>query len=227
MGGGISSLSTFIHSAFARAIGLTMLLAITMLATLPEVSHAQACPDDTWTGPISYIGTISTPSGPCTVTITYCYKDVNPLGPLFEFQLTSVTPQPGCTACQSLTFDQLIREARDLMIDHVESTDPNCYIFNGSIPPCSGGTFATAVTEVSDCWEDVPYVWTDGKTYDAFYPCGMTFCTTTCQWCSDANGLEHTCTSTDNYTGGCEALPSPDTWLINTCYDIQVCGGTN
>src|SRR5665213_853386 len=41
--GGVSSLFTFIHSAFARALGLAMILAILMLC-MPEVGRGQTCP---------------------------------------------------------------------------------------------------------------------------------------------------------------------------------------
>jgi len=41
--GDISSLSTFIHSAFARALGLAMFLAISIFVTMPGISQAH-CP---------------------------------------------------------------------------------------------------------------------------------------------------------------------------------------
>jgi len=226
MGGGISSLSTFTHSAFARAIGFAMILAISVLATLPEVSHAQACPDDTWTGPLTYTATVSTPSGPCTFTITYCYKELIP-GIEYEDIVTSVTPQPGCVPCTNETPDWLIERARDVVAQVVEAAQLKSII--ARIPPCTSGQVTTFETFVSDCWEDEPYVWTDGQTYNAYFPCGMTFCNLSCEWCLDSNGdlVNDGCTGTDNYTGGCQPLPPEDIWQPWTCYAVSICGGVN
>jgi hypothetical protein len=229
------SKNAFFHSAFARALGLSMLFAITMLAALPEVSRGQ-CPANTWTPPTlycdPYTGPVSagpvTLAGGCQVNYTYCFQtcyiDLPGWPPSYtSVAIESISPVPGCAACDPLTPDQMIK----LLLQKLETTGSGG-VGEGGPPPCTDG-FTYVVTYAMDCWEDVPYQ-LNGQWYNSYVTCGNSndYCETDCKYCKNSDGSwSTTCSSESHDDGTCNPLPTPDNWQPNTCYDIQVCGGPN
>lgn len=221
--------SSIIHSAFARALGLVVLFAISMLFSLPKVSHAQ-CPDSLWpspgpdyAGPIT-VGPVELPGTTCYVTYTYCWRPFN-IGDSegIDYVLETVTPVPGCAGCAGLAPDSIIK----LTLQSFEFIQQPGLLERINIPPCSEGpcTGEWVNTYAMACYEET----TDQNGDTTYVPCGPgSFCTTTCKYCSN-NGtvVQCSCSSTGNYEGGCGSLPIPDYWRFGQCYNIWICGGPN
>ncbi len=209
-----------------RIFGLLTFLTVLTLGTLPMISLAQCPPNDpappgqdpwvgNWVGP--YSKTIQLTGTNCYVTYIYCSREGS--DPVFGFFwatfLESVTPVPG-SDCSNLPPDQVIK----LLYQQLET------IGNGTtVGPCTNGT--TYVVNIApDCWEDVPFLWTDGKWYPAYQSCGTAGnCRANCQVCQNADGTyTTTCTYSGSDDGSCTPLPNPDQWQPNTCYDVAPCG---
>ena len=186
------------------------------------------CAGNPWNGPAQG-GPVTLWLGSCQVTYTYCWRQCDqdlPGWPVtyYEYVLESVTPVPGCTACDNITPDSMIRA-----LVHVLQTTGD----NGGPPPpyCGNDTTLYTVAYAMDCWEDVPYQF-NGQWYNSYIACGdpNDYCVTKCEICQQGyNGpyVYSNCSSTSYDDGTCNPLPSPDLWVPNVCYDIQVCGGPN
>ncbi len=215
------------RSAFIHSFGLLMFLTFATIATLPGVSKAQ-CPANTWspptiscdpwTGPGS-AGPVTLPGG-CQVTYTYCsrtcYIDLTGWPPSYtSIAIASISPVPGCVACDGLTPDQMIK----LLLQKLETIGSGG-IGLGGPPPCTDG-FTYVVTYANDCWEEQV---NNGDT--SYVACGDAndYCEMDCKYCKNPDGSwSTTCTSTSHDDGTCNPLPTPDVWVVGTCYDVVPC----
>ncbi len=195
-----------------------MLLAISILASLPIVSWGQ-CPDPStpdpgppWTGP--HTTSIILGNG-CNVTVTYCDR-VNDGGSEYEMYIESVQPtDPLDPPCNSLTPTQTITQAYIYFQQFGDPTDVY-------VPPCSSGETQTLHEYLEGCWR-MEYV----SGNPIYYPCDPnyfgTICEYTCSVCDDNGTIIFTgCSMTSVGTNSCH-VPA-DTWVPNTCYSLNLCG---
>ncbi len=225
---GISSRSALIHSAFARALGLTMILAMALLTTLPEVSRAQTCPTGilpagcSWSAGMPITEDISLGGDPndcaqppppgypknCCFQITYCLACCNGVA-----YATLESFQPGNFMCDNVDPETMYNYA----ITYISGQAARAC----GVPPCGQPALVVSVSTPT-CWTR-----SNPSGSDVYGPCyNDCSCTTTCDVCTDSNNnlVYSNCTSvTHDGTGNpctpaCAPDPGANNWLAGTCY---------
>ncbi len=218
------SKNAFIHSAFARALGLTMLFAITMLAALPEVGRGQ-CPDPNAFPPYGVAWTeasaIETLSTGCQVSVTYCWRNVEDDASNYENQyvVIGVTPFDPPGGCPDLSGVDIVTQAIDKFWH-----DPIVMLW---VNPCDGpgGWSQTTTVDLVEatCWKLCSGPDCSGMLYTVCLD-GTAWCEETCQACADLqNAVNYiNCTTQSFGTGNCTPISQTDVWNINECYDLDI-----
>ncbi|HZK76050.1 MAG TPA: hypothetical protein VFD13_04000 [Candidatus Kapabacteria bacterium] len=91
----------------------------------------------------------------------------------------------------------------------------------GGPTPCTDG-FTYVATYAQECWEEL----LDGNGNPYYVPCGAgtDYCELDCKYCKNTDGSWNiTCTSTNHDDGTCNPLPTPDVWVVGTCYHVAPC----
>ena len=192
-----------------------MLLAITMLATLPEVSKAQTCPPDgweryNWTGPYTVIESVPDPNGGyCPVLVYYCLP-VDPTEPIIY--IDGVEAQSGC---DDMSGDQIIKGAEEQVY-----LDPTLMAKLG-VPNCQELPAISVELALASCWAFYPV---GSPTIPFYYPCSLdAFCLLRVIECIDNSGSVQVHQTDAEVLGVSECDPPLPTWVPLHCYDILPC----
>lgn len=132
----------------ARCFILSMWLLLFSFCAV-ELSAQGTCPptpdchSDTWTGPVSTTYTIWGPSGPCIVTVWYCYRFA--CNSYYDMYITSLSIPPECLGV--LTTQQLLDQA---MLAVWKAN-----LWGAAIPDCPQGLSVWRVFSAG-CYASVP-----------------------------------------------------------------------
>jgi hypothetical protein len=175
-----------------------------------------ACDGTNWGGPNT--GPTTTLVGTsCEVTFTYCIRDCicQDVTPCKECIIESVTPVPG-SPCSGMTPDELI----NLLIETINTTG-----IGGTdwfAPPlCSLGKYQEVNYLIPDCWKET----VDGLGNPTYSVCDYSaYCTFTTTYCNTLAAKLNWETAKGSFgTPTCGGIPTPDIWVIGTCYNITPC----
>lgn len=199
---------------------LIVLFAISCAVSFGNALYAQSCPDAntpvpgaSWHGP--YSKTVTLPGTTCVVTITFCDRPDDDGD--WEIIITSVTPDPTCAGCSSLTATQLIQGSYDYFSYYLGTYDPG----DVNILPCDGMGTQSVRTYSFACWK-AEHITVNGQLVLNYAYCQTAqFCTTTCTICKDAAGVLHRtgCSTSGALNPDCPSAPN-GAWTDGQCYSV-------
>ncbi len=204
---------------------------MSILATLPAVGNAQ-CPDanwppgdplnpEAWSGPLTK-GPVTVIPTACQVTYTVCeraYWDSYALKYVDEQVVESVTPVPGCTGCDSIPPDSILKNLFLQLQNECIGCGPGAMI-----PLCGSDTTSFQTLFAMGCWASFP------SLTGVFYAgCNSgSYCATTCQVCEEGLGGPYdiiNCTTSSYGTDLCPPPPQfPNIWQPGECYSTGCFG---
>lgn len=205
------------HSALIRAVGLSMLLALSVLTMLPDVSEGQtctycACPTG-WTGPT---GWSYTAPGGCNVTVWFC-DSLDAANKINDRMIEEID----ISDTNNCTDDIAIIWSADSAVMDYPLGAPYCGTTN---PPYTIQTVFQA-----SCWSAILPL--PGQPWKDLLPCQQEsfvgWCLYTCNVCRIASGPDEGQIQTSNcsvtskgFPKSCELPPPGNNFAFGHCYVV-------